>query len=58
MHIFLSDLAQTVGTILFVGAFLLVLAYALSPHNRRIFDRAASVPLDDDDEDQKEKSDD
>jgi cbb3-type cytochrome oxidase subunit 3 len=50
MHIFLSDLAQTVGTLLFVGAFGLVLAYALAPHNRSLFDRAASFALDDEDE--------
>ena len=47
MHIFLSDLAQTVGLLLFVLAFVLVLIYALSPANRPTFDRASRIPLED-----------
>ena len=47
MHELLSDLAQTVGLVLFVLAFLLVLTYALAPSNRGTFDRARNVPLDD-----------
>ena len=47
MHELLSDIAQTVVLVLFVLAFLLVLAYALAPANRATFDRARHVPLDD-----------
>lgn len=46
MHEFLSDLAQTVGLLLFVLAFVLVLIYTFAPANRKTFDRAASLPLD------------
>lgn len=45
MHEFLSNLAQTFGLLLFVAAFILVLIYALAPGNRKKFDRAANLPL-------------
>ena len=51
MHVFLSDLAQTVGLLLFITAFVLVLIYTLRPSNRRIFDRAAHLPLEEDSQD-------
>ena len=50
MYEFLSQLAQTVGLVLFVVAFGLVLIYALAPGNRRKFDRAAHMPLTEGDE--------
>jgi cytochrome c oxidase cbb3-type subunit 4 len=50
VHVLLSDIAQTFGLILFVAAFGLVLWYALTPKNRKTFDRASQVPLDDDEE--------
>lgn len=49
MHELLSDLAQTVGLVLFVLAFLLVLTYALAPSNRKTFEQASRVPLEDED---------
>lgn len=51
MHVFLSNLAQTVGLLLFVTAFVLVLIYALRPSNKRVFDRAAHLPLEEDPQD-------
>jgi cytochrome c oxidase cbb3-type subunit 4 len=42
----LASFAQTWGLALFVVAFLLMLAYALAPGNRRTFDRASRLPLD------------
>lgn len=47
MHEWLSNLAQTVGLLLFVLAFILVLIYALSPGNKKRFDRASKLPLED-----------
>jgi cytochrome c oxidase cbb3-type subunit 4 len=44
----LSSFAQTGGLVLFVAGFSLVLAYALSPRNGKIFDKAKRLPLDDD----------
>ncbi len=44
----LANLAQTLGMLLFIGGFLLVLAYALLPKNRATFDAAARAPLNDD----------
>lgn len=45
MHILLSDIAQSVGLLLFVVAFALILFYALRPSNRKTFDDAALIPL-------------
>ena len=49
MYDTLSKFAQTGGLLLFVGAFVLVLAYALGPGRRDRFDRAARLPLNEDD---------
>ncbi len=51
MYEALSQFAQTWGLLLFVGAFVLVLIYALSPANKAEFDRAKWIPLDEEDED-------
>jgi cytochrome c oxidase cbb3-type subunit 4 len=47
MYYLLASIAQSVGVLYFMGMFLAVVAYALWPRNRETFDRAASVPLDD-----------
>ena len=44
-----SVFAQTVVLVLFVGLFIAVLAYAFWPGNKKGFDEAAQLPLDDDD---------
>jgi cytochrome c oxidase cbb3-type subunit 4 len=41
----LAEFAQTWGLAYFVGAFLVVLVYALRPSHRREFDEAARMPL-------------
>jgi cytochrome c oxidase cbb3-type subunit 4 len=46
MYEFLSQFAQTGGLLLFVLAFVLVLIYALAPSNRKKFDHAARLPMD------------
>lgn len=46
MYETLSKLAQTVGLLLFVAAFAMVLYYALSPRNKKTFADAARLPLD------------
>ncbi|WP_306253439.1 cbb3-type cytochrome c oxidase subunit 3 [Parvularcula sp. IMCC14364] len=50
MYEFLSQLAQTLGLLLFVLAFLMILLYALAPSNRQKFDHAARMPLDESDD--------
>lgn len=50
MHIFLSDLAQTFGLVIFIAAFGLVLLYTLSPRNKSTFDRAAHMALEEDEQ--------
>ena len=50
MYEALSQFAQTWGLLLFVGAFALVLIYALSPANRDEFEHAKRIPLDEEDE--------
>ncbi len=42
---FLAEFAQSWGLIYFVGVFLLVIAYALWPSNKKKFDEAARMPL-------------
>jgi cytochrome c oxidase cbb3-type subunit 4 len=42
---FLAEFAQSWGLIYFVGVFLLVVAYALWPSNKKKFDDAARTPL-------------
>ncbi len=44
-----SVLAQTVVLVLFVVLFIVVLAYVFWPGNKKGFDEAAQLPLDDDD---------
>lgn len=46
----LSHLAQTWGLVLFVIAFALVLFYALNPRNKKNFDDAGKIPLNEEDE--------
>lgn len=45
----LAHFAQTWGLILFVIAFALVLIYALNPRNKKKFDEAKRIPLEDED---------
>ena len=49
MYETLSRFAQTGGLVLFVVAFGLVLIYALNPKNRKNFDEARQIPLNDED---------
>ncbi|VAW03872.1 hypothetical protein MNBD_ALPHA05-253 [hydrothermal vent metagenome] len=49
MYETLSQFAQTFGLILFVVAFALVLVYALNPRNKKSFDEAKRIPLDEED---------
>ena len=41
-------LSQTIALILFVGLFAGILAYVFWPGNKKKFDEAAELPLDDD----------
>lgn len=50
MYETLSRIAQTWGLVLFVVAFALVLIYALHPRNKKKFDDAKRIPLQDGDE--------
>jgi cytochrome c oxidase cbb3-type subunit IV len=47
MYHLLASIAQSVGVLYFMALFALVVAYALWPRNRDRFERAASMPLDD-----------
>ena len=49
MYETLSKFAQTGGLLLFVIAFALVLYYALNPSNKKNFDEAKRIPLEDED---------
>lgn len=53
-HADVSAFAQTWGLVFLVVMFAAAVAYALWPKNKKKFDRAAQLPLDDDD-DLKEK---
>jgi cytochrome c oxidase cbb3-type subunit IV len=44
-----SVFAQTVVLVLFVALFIVVLAYVFWPGNKKGFDEAAQLPLEDDD---------
>ena len=46
----LAGIAQTWGLILFIIAFVLVLIYALNPRNKKQFDHAKRIPLEDEDQ--------
>lgn len=50
MYEFLSSIAQTWGLLLFILAFILVLIYALNPRNKKKFDDAKNIPLDEEDD--------
>ncbi len=50
MYETLSSIAQTWGLVLFVVAFALVLIYALSPRNKKTFDEAGKIPLNEGDD--------
>lgn len=50
MYETLSRFAQTWGLALFVVAFALVLIYALSPRNRKKFEDAGRIPLQDEED--------
>jgi cytochrome c oxidase cbb3-type subunit 4 len=50
MYEALSKFAQTGGLVLFVIAFALVIIYALNPRNRKGFDDAKRIPLNEGDE--------
>lgn len=43
-----AEFAQTWGLLYFVGVFMCVLAYALSPRRTREFEEAARMPLSED----------
>ncbi len=45
----LVSITQIAGLILFIGLFVGVLIYALWPGNKKRFERASKVPLDQDD---------
>lgn len=47
-YLALAGFAQTWGLVYFVSAFLLVIAYALSPSRRERFEEAARLPLKED----------
>ncbi len=51
MYETLAKIAQTWGLVLFVIAFALVLIYALSPGNKKKFDEAKRIPLEDEEDD-------
>jgi len=48
-------ITQIAGLILFIGLFLAVLIYALWPGNRKRFERASRVPLEQDDKPDEER---
>jgi cytochrome c oxidase cbb3-type subunit IV len=47
-HEIITELALNSGLLYFVGFFVLVLVYVLRPANRAKFERAAKVPLEND----------
>ena len=44
-HNIASDLVTTIWTPIFVGIFIAIVAYALWPRNKAMFDEAARMPL-------------
>jgi cytochrome c oxidase cbb3-type subunit 4 len=46
-----SQFAQTWGLVILGGSFAVAVVYALWPGNREVFNRAASAPLNDGDDD-------
>ncbi|WP_428408799.1 cbb3-type cytochrome c oxidase subunit 3 [Hyphococcus sp.] len=51
----LASFAQTWGLLLFILAFVLVLIYALAPGNKKTFDKAKRIPLEDDEPEEEDK---
>ncbi len=51
MYETLAQFAQTWGLIMFVVAFVLVLVYALAPGNRKKFESARRIPLEEEEDD-------
>jgi cytochrome c oxidase cbb3-type subunit 4 len=49
MYAFLAWIAQSVGLLAFMAAFLAICAYALWPRNGQKFARAAATPLTEED---------
>jgi cytochrome c oxidase cbb3-type subunit 4 len=47
----IAQFAQTWGLLLFVAAFVAIVAYAVWPKNKATFDAASRIPLNDDDQD-------
>ncbi|MGX1096777.1 cbb3-type cytochrome c oxidase subunit 3 [Amorphus sp. MBR-141] len=43
-----SSFAQTWGLLIFVAVFAVIVAYALWPKNRKNFEEASRIPLEDD----------
>ena len=43
-----SAIAQTWGLLIFVAVFAVIVAYAIWPKNRKGFDEASRIPLEDD----------
>ncbi len=54
MYEALATFAQTWGLVLFVFAFILVLIYALAPGNKKKFEEARRIPLEEDDQETEE----
>jgi len=54
MYEMLASFAQTWGLLLFIFAFVLVLIYALAPGNKKEFEEARRIPLEDDEIETKE----
>jgi len=44
----ISAFAQTWGLLIFVAVFAVIVAYAIWPKNKKNFDEAARIPLEDD----------
>ena len=49
MYALLAWVAQSIGLLAFMGAFLAISAYALWPKNGALFARAAAAPFDEED---------
>ena len=52
-----ASISQVVALLFFIGLFVAVLVYAFWPGNKKSFEEAAKLPLEDDPEPKKEKDD-
>ena len=52
-----ASISQVVALLFFIALFVAVLAYAFCPGNKKRFDEAARLPLEDDPEPKNEKDD-